>query len=526
VLRWIKNKLDSLLLFPQEDPAPKLPPPTKSLDQKLNYIKSQFRESPDVSTRELRIGPGGKTRAALFFVEGMVDKEALGIRVIRPLVQEELYKNIEDTPLSYVEAIAKHLLLSVEVKTEKKMHEIVECVLQGDTALFIDGCEDALILGHRKLQTRAIEEPDSERTTQGPRAGFVEDVRINTALLRQTISSPNLVLEMTTVGVQTKTKICIAYLKDIVRPEIVAEVKRRLNSFKIDALITSGMLTELISDAPHSIFPVVAYSERPDKVASKILCGRVAIIVDGTPFVLTVPHLFIENFQVPSDYASPWVFQSFVRLLRLFSFLVSIFTVPFYVGITSFHQELLPNKLAMTIAAARMAVPFSAIVEALVLAFFFEILREASLRIPGVAGGAVNIVGALVVGEAAVNAGIVGAPMVIAISLSAIANFVVTPLTESATLLRYVFLLLVGFMGFYGLAYGVIVTTLYLTSLYSFGVPYLSPLSPVIPDQLGDTVIRTPIWNRVFRPRQFAKDRKRAEFRLTHQKQNTKDENH
>ena len=205
MLRWIKNKLDSLLLFPQEDTAPKLPPPTKSLDQKLNYIKSQFRESPDVSTRELRIGPGGKTRAALFFVEGMVDKEALGIRVIRPLVQEELYINIEDTPLSYVEAIAKHLLLSVEVKTEKKMHEIVECVLQGDTALFIDGCEDALILGHRKLQTRAIEEPDSERTTQGPRAGFVEDVRINTALLRQTISSPNLVLEMTTVGVQTKT---------------------------------------------------------------------------------------------------------------------------------------------------------------------------------------------------------------------------------------------------------------------------------------------------------------------------------
>lgn len=522
---WLKQKLGLKRLFASSDQDPTIPLPTKSLDKKILYLKRQFRESPDIIIRELNIGFNGEIRAILLFVDGLVDKEALEVRVIQPLIQEEYFKNIIGTNLSPLEAITNHLILSTELKIENELYRAVERVMQGETALLIDGFQDTLVLGHRRFATRAIEEPDTERTTQGPRLGFVENLRINTSLLRRIIATPNLALEMTSIGVVTKTDICIAYVKGIARPELVDEVKRRLKSSKIDGLLSSGIISELIGDSPHSPFPTIGVSERPDKVASKILEGRIAIIVNGTPFVLTVPHLFIEHFQVPSDYCSPWIMQSSLRLLRFVAFLLSIFTVPSYVALTSFHHELLPNYLAYSFAAARMPTPFSAFVEALILSLFFEILREAGIRMPGAVGGAVNIVGALVIGDAAVNAGLVGAPMVISIALTAIANFVIPSLFEPATFLRYFYLLLVGFLGFYGLGYGIIVTLLYLTSLYSFGIPYLSPISPLIPKEMADTFVRLPIWMRVFRPRQFAVDKKRADFRLTHLN-NDQGENH
>ena len=493
------------------------------LDVKLSYLKTLFQQSPDVIIREFNIGKAGLTKAAVVFVDGLADKEAIEERVMKPLIIEDFFANIADTELNTFEAINKHLLLSAETKKADDMDMLVDGILNGETALLIDGINEVLLISYFKWQQRSIQEPDTEKTITGPKEGFIETLRVNTALLRRKIRDPNLVLEMTTIGVRTKTPVCIAYIKGIARPEIVEELKRRLKEFAIDGVLSAGYLEELVTDSPFSPFRTIGTSEKPDRVAAKLLEGRIAVIVDGTPFVLTLPALFIENFQSTEDYHGHFIFQSALRLLRFLAFFLSVVTLPLYVGLASFHHELLPTKLALSLIAARIQTPFPSLIEALILSLFFEILREAGIRMPTAVGGAVNIVGALVLGDAAVRAGLVGAPMVIIIALTAIANFVIPSLLDTVTLLRYFYLFLVGIYGLFGLGFGIIVTIIHLCSLYSFGIPYLSPIAPFLPSQMKDTFLRYPFWKQAFRPWQLAVDKKRGVFRLDHLKK--KDEN-
>jgi spore germination protein KA len=320
-------------------------------------------------------------------------------------------------------------------------------------------------------------------------------------MLRRKIKSPDLMFDSLKIGVRTKTDVCIAYINGLADPKLIEEIKRRLDRIKTDAILESGYIEQFIEDEPYSIFPMIANSEKPDKVAAKLLEGRAAILVDGTPFVLTAPALFIESFQAAEDYYSRPYFASLIRLLRYVSYFISILAPGLYVAISTFHQELIPTDLLLTMAAAHEGVPFPSVLEAAIMIIMFEILREAGVRLPRPIGSAVSIVGALVIGEAAVSAGLIGAPMVIVVAITAVSSFVVPAQTDSGAILRYGFLILAGFMGGFGIAIGLLAVLFYMASLKSFGVPYLSSLAPFNASDMKDVFIRAPIWEMNKRPK-------------------------
>jgi spore germination protein KA len=379
--------------------------------------------------------------------------------------------------------------------------QIIESCLSGDAVLIIQGCTKALAINTKAWASRSIEEPKTEAVVRGPREGFTETITTNMTMLRRKIKSPNLVFEAMRIGRETRTNVCIAYLKDIVNAELVTEIKERLNRIDTDAILESGYIEQYIEDEPLSIFPTIGNSEKPDSAAAKILEGRVAIIIDGTPFVLIVPMLFIEGFQNSEDYYSRTIFSNFMRLLRYLAFFISILAPAFYVMLSVFHQELIPTTLLFTMAANREGVPFPAVMEAELMLITFEILREAGVRLPRPVGQAVSIVGALVIGEAAVSAGLVGGLMVIVTAITAVSSFVVPVYTDVGSILRMVTLFMVAFLGIFGLAITFLGVLIHLASIRSFGTPYLSPLAPLSKGDIKDSFIRMPLWKMKTRPR-------------------------
>jgi spore germination protein KA len=320
----------------------------------------------------------------------------------------------------------------------------------------VDGVAEVLVLSTVGWEKRAIEEPPSEVVVRGPREGFTETLRTNTALLRRKIRNPNLTFEIMNIGKQTKTEVCIVYIRGIAYDSLVAELKRRLQRIKTDSILESGYIEEFIEDAPFSIFETVDYTERPDAIAGKVLEGRVAIIINGTPVVLTVPAIFLEFFQSPEDYYLRSYYSTLVRLVRYAAFAFSLLSPAIYVALVTFHQELLPTPLLISIAAAKEGVPFPAAFEAISMGLVFEILREAGIRQPRPIGQAVSIVGALVIGQAAVTAGFVSAPMVIVVALTAIASFVTPKLSDLTALLRILLTIMAGCLGAFGIMIGLL----------------------------------------------------------------------
>jgi spore germination protein KA len=323
-------------------------------------------------------------------------------------------------------------------------------------------------------------------------------------MLRRKIKNPDFMLETMKIGVRTKTDVCIAYIGGLADPKLIEEIRRRLKKINTDAILETGYIEQFIEDAPYSIFSTVANSEKPDKVAAKLLEGRAAILVDGSPFVLTVPMLFMESFQAAEDYYSRPVFASITRLLRFTAFLISVLAPALYVALTSFHQELIPTPLLLTMAAAHEGVPFPSVLEAGLMVAAFEILREAGVRLPRPVGQAVSIVGALVIGESAVSAGLIGAPMVIVVSVTAVSSFIVPPQIDSGGILRFMLLILSGVMGGFGIAMGLIAVFIHLASLRSFGTTYLSALAPFNAEDMKDSFVRAPIWKLSKRPHDIA----------------------
>jgi len=305
------------------------------------------------------------------------------------------------------------------------------------------------------------------------------------------------------IGEETQTTVGIMYMKGIVNDSLVKEVKERLKRIKIDMILDSGQIEEFIEDQPSTPFPTIYNTERPDSVAANLMEGRVAILVNGSPFILVVPTVFVQFFQSPDDYYYRFHIAVFLRLLRYVSFLISLVGPSVYIAAITFHQEMIPTTLLISLAASREGVPFPAFVEALIMEVAFELMREAGIRMPRAVGQAVSIVGALVLGQAAVQAGIVSSIMVIIVAITGIASFT-TPaynLAISARLIRFVLMILAATFGFYGITLGLIIIIAHLNSLRSFGIPYLSPLSPVIPSDQKDAVLRFPLWSMFKRPR-------------------------
>lgn len=486
------------------------------LKANLALFRSLLGESYDIVIREFNFGSEKQYEAALIYLKSLTDKAIINDSVIKPLMYDSRFiAEPKDESLNMLE-MSKSLLAVEEVTESSSPQEILDRFMSGYSILLVNGINKVLLINTSGGPTRSIDEPKTETVVRGPREGFTESLLTNTTLLRRKIKNINLSFETMILGDQTRTTICIAYIKGIVNPQLIQEIKRRLKLIKTDAILESGYIEQFIEDAPFSIFSTIANNEKPDTVAAEILEGRAAIFVEGTPFVLTVPMLFIESFQNAEDYYSRPYYATLIRLMRLLSYFISILAPAIYVALTTFHQELIPTPLLLTMAQAEEGVPFPAVIEALTMGIIYEILREAGIRLPRPVGQAISIVGALVIGETAVQAGIVGEPMVILVSLTAVASFVVPPQIDSGSILRLILVILAGFMGGYGIMLGLLGVLIHLSSLRSFGVPYLSPIAPINTADLKDTFVRVPLWAMLARPYSLSHhDPQRQDFRLS-----------
>jgi len=479
-----------------------LPTISQDLSENLKAIQKIFEKASDVIIREFKIGTEQQVSAIAVLIVGLVNEESVNDNLIKPLMS--LRQNMSKE--SAVKVVKESALSVTSIEEVQTLEDVVTGILAGDTALFIEGADSALLASIRGWEARGVDEPKTESVVRGPREGFVESLSTNTALLRRKIKNSNLKLEKMTVGKQTKTEICIVYIDGIANEKIVQEVKDRITRIETDSILESGYIETFIEDAPYSLFPTVGNSEKPDIVSAKLLEGRIAVLTDGTPFVLTVPYLFIEAFQNSEDYYSRPYLATCIRWLRWLAFFISTFLPSLYVAITTYHQELLPTSLLTSIASAQEGIPFPTIVEALLMQVAYEILREAGLRLPKAVGQAVSIVGALVIGDAAVSAGLVGAPMVVVVALTGISSFVVPGLTDVTTVTRFVLLILAGFAGMYGVMLGFSGFLTHQLSLRSFGVPYMSPLVPLNVADLKDVLVRVPWWAMTTRPARIGKN--------------------
>jgi spore germination protein KA len=502
MLKQKKKKRKPDNLRQQQDPQkPEDLPILRDYKQNIARVKEEFGTSSDIVIREFKVK---KHLGVTLYVDGLADSQMISDFIL----ENSMEKEVEEEPFDFYQYMMEQTVAIGSIKTITNWNEVYDSILSGDTVVFLDGFNKAISCETKGWEKRAVSEPTTQLAIRGPKDSFTETIRTNTALIRRRIKSPNLWLESMKIGAVTQTDIGIMYIKGIANEKIVTEIKDRLKRINTDGIMESGYIEQLIEDQTWSTFPTIYHSERPDVVTADLLEGKVAILVDGTPFVLTAPAVFIQFFHAPDDYYSRFDISTSIRLLRILAFFISIVGPAAYIAVTTFHQEMIPTGMAIAIAAQRENVPFPAFVEALVMEVTFEILREAGLRLPRAVGQAVSIVGALVIGQAAVQAGFVSPVMVIVVSITAIANFS-TPtfaMAIAARLIRFMFMGLATFTGFYGIMLGLMVMTVHLCGLRSFGVPYMSPLAPLNIKNQQDIFVRFPLWAMKNRPPMTAKD--------------------
>lgn len=464
----------------------------RRLEQNKEWLEKRLADNFDVVIQDIE--HNGRTTAFLIYIEGMADSEAISDHVLAPLLRNE----------------ADHISASQRTSTDN-FEMVLEAVFSGNGAVFYDNSTEATIVNIRGGTRRGVEEPATEAVIRGPREGFIENLRTNTALVRFKIKSDKLKMEQYTLGTESKTQVVLAYMEGIADPGVIQEVRNRLTRINIDGILESGYIEELIEDNPYSPFPQVQYSERPDTTAAQLLEGRFAIFTDGSPFVLLGPITLMEFLQASEDYYDRFMISSMIRVLRLIFTSLALLLPAIYIAILTFHQDMIPTNLLLSIAAAREAIPFPALVEALIMEVSFEALREASIRLPRTIGQAVSILGALVIGSAAVEAGIVSAPMVIIVSLTGIASFTIPRfnLAISMRMLRFPLMLLAGLFGLLGIVAGMVLISAHLSRLRSFGVPYLSGLAPTSPQDFHDLIFRAPWWRQQTRNHAIAHQNRR-----------------
>ncbi|MGW6298541.1 spore germination protein [Peribacillus butanolivorans] len=473
-----------------------------SISANLDHMKKKTGNSPDIIIRTLKISQNPEMKTTILYVQGLIDNPSVTDFLIESIMKNPHLKE-KLLPQEALDVISEDVVSLGGVETVTDWEKLLLSLLSGDSIIFVDGVNKALVASTRGGERRSIQEPSTHLTVRGSREGFTESNATNIAMLRRIINSPDLWIESMKIGTVTKTDVSIMYINGIAKEGIVEEVKERLKGINIDSILESGYIEQLIEDQVMTPFPTLNHTERPDMVAGNLLEGRVAIFVNGTPFVLVAPALFVQFFQSVEDYYNRFDIASFTRFLRILVFIISIVGPAVYVAATTFHQEMIPTKLLVIVAAQRETVPLPGVIEALIMEITFEMLREASLRMPKAVGSTMSIVGALVIGQAAVQAGIVSPAMVIIVSITAIASFA-TPsysIAISARLVRFVFIICAGVLGFYGMILAFIVLIVHLCSLRSFGVPYMSPLAPLNPEGLGDTFFRRPMWAFKERPK-------------------------
>ncbi|OMD40179.1 spore germination protein, partial [Paenibacillus odorifer] len=362
--------------------------------------------------------------------------------------------------------------------------------------ILIEGYDSGIMCETEGGEARSVTEPSTQLVVRGPKDSFVESLATNVSLIRRRIRSPKLRLEHVKIGAVTQTDVVFMYIKDTADEKLVEEARKRLQQINVDAIMESGYIEELIQDKTFTPFPTINNSERPDVAATNLLEGRVVIVVDGTPFVLILPAVFTLFFQSASDYAQRFDIAILMRIIRYISFIVLILGPSVYIALTTFHYEMIPTTLLINLLSQRENVPFPAFVEAILMEGAFEIIREAGVRMPRAVGQTVSVVGALILGQAVVEAGIITPVMVIVVALTGIASFAIPAynMAIAGRIIRFGFLILAGMFGFYGITLGLIVLVAHMNSLRTFGVPYLSPIVPLSSRGQKDAVLRLPLW--------------------------------
>jgi spore germination protein KA len=481
--------------------------PLKSnLQENIQYIKNTLGNSSDMVIREFKIGQKKQINVAIFYTDGLADTKSVQKFIMESLMFQFSITSLDSTDPAHeatFEVLRDHILTVGEIKNVSEFESLFTSMLSGDAVLLLDGCEQGLSIDVRGWKERSITEPTTETVIRGPKEGFTENLRTNTALIRRKIKDPNLWLETKEIGRVTKTDVSIMYIKGIVDDNIVKEIHTRLDRIDIDGILESGYIEELIQDETYTPFPTIFHSERPDSVASALLEGKVIILVDGTPMVLILPITLISFIQATEDHYQRADISTLIRMLRFLSISISLLGPSLYIALTTFHQEMLPTQLLISLASQREGVPFPAFIEALIMEISFEILREASLRLPKAIAQSVSIVGTLVIGTAAVEAGIISAAMVIVVAITAISSFVIPSFDLAMTIrmIRFPMMAFAASFGAFGILVGIIIITLHLCSLRSFGVPYMSPFGPFVLEDQKDSILRIPRWAMFTRPR-------------------------
>ena len=461
---------------------------SKNLSENVAHLKQLFEGDNTFISRPIQSAYYEELRCYLFFCDGMVSTPVINESIVKPIT---LWNGGFD-PDNAIAYIKTEIIHSNDIKVAKTWEDVLSGVLYGDTALFCEGSDMALVINTKGFQLRSISEPGSEQILSGPREGFTEGIMLNISLIRRKLKTPDLKFTMMQIGKVSKTNCCICYIDGVAEKAVLTKLKRRLEAIDIDGLISSNYIIELICDNPFAALKTVGKTERPDIVAAKLLEGRIALIVDGTPVVLTMPYLLMEQFQSSEDYYVDFYYASLSRLLRIVGFFLSISILPLYISMITFHTEILPTPLLISISAARDGVPLPTIVEALALLLTFELLREAATRTPSVVGQTIGIVGALVLGQAAVEARFVSAPMIIMVAVSGITGLMLPHLRGAITVLRVILIGLTSFLGLYGYIFGIVWFISHVCTMNSFGVSVLSNVTTYRHGSKEDTFYRMP----------------------------------
>lgn len=497
-----------------EDSNPKV---YTSLNSNLDYIKVKYNAliNSDIIIREFTLNSRNKQyNAFLFYIDGMVDSKIINDFVLEPLMlrnRANIYDGEETRVISEIvnnnttirkvkkfdlaTYIYNSLVPQNSIEEKSDFEEIISDINSGNCALFIDTLDIAFDIDVKGFKQRSVDSPNNEIVIKGPQEAFVEAIRTNTSLIRRIVNNENLVIESISIGKVSKTKCAVCYINNIANNDLVSEVKYRLNNLDIDSLTSTGELEQLIEDTNKYSIPQILSTERPDKATKYLLGGRVVVLINGNPYALIMPATFIDFISSPEDTNLRVQFANFLKILRALAMFLTLLLPGLYLATTNFHQELIPTELLFSILASRENVPFPIIFELLVMEVSFELIREAGLRVPSPVGPTIGIVGALVLGQAAVSANIVSPILIIVVAITGIASFAIPDFSFGFHLrfLRFIFIILGYLAGYLAIAIGLFVYITILCSLKSFGVPYMVPYAPVT-NFSGNSYFISPTW--------------------------------
>ncbi len=481
-MNWFNKKVDEITENVQDNSSKNYI--DTDLQKNIAYIKQQFGDAFDVKYR--KYNANGK-EVYFVMVDGMCDSLLVTEQVVLPIIEAD-FEDLKGDKL--IHSAADKVSASIDKSITNDIDEAIREAIYGSVLMLTEDAHFTVMFGVQGFPKRAVDEPNTEMQERGSREAFVESFKDNVTMIRRRVRNPVFKTQIVEVGTTSKTRACVCYMSDRVDKQMLENVVERLKNSKVDTVLGSGYMQSFLDTKYSSIFSGVGFTERPDVLTAKISEGKICIIVDGTPNALIVPYLFIEHFHSMDDYLKRPYYVTFIRILKIAAFLFSVFLPGLYVAICTFHQEIIPETMIFGITGQESRTPLPVMFEAVFIHFIYEIVREAGLRMPKSVGHAISIVGALVVGESAVTAGILSAPMLIVVGLTAVSSFVVSTLYEPVAILRFTFIFVGGLAGLYGIMMCFAAVLINAAAINPYGTPFTSPMSPTKIGAFRDLVVR------------------------------------